>query len=73
MTRQYSGPYGLDMLISELETRMQEQEVNQSGWSMQRFVNRTMYIHRFYPTGGCNVESPSVSRYILNIHNNDNK
>ena len=38
MTRQYNGPHDLDMLISELETRMQEQEMNQSGWSMQRFI-----------------------------------
>ena len=38
MTRQYNGPHDLDMLNSELETRMQEQEMKQSGWSMQRFV-----------------------------------
>ena len=48
MTRQYNCPHDLDMLNSELETRMQEQEINQSGWSMQRFVKRKMYIHRFY-------------------------
>ena len=29
MTRQYSGPHDLDMLNSEIETRMQEQEMNQ--------------------------------------------
>ena len=40
MTRQYNGPHDLDMLNSELETRMQEQEKNQSGWSMQRFVKK---------------------------------
>ena len=72
MTRQYNGPYDLDMLNSELETRMQEQELNQSGWSMQRFVKRTMYIHRFYPSGGCTTELPFTSRYMLNIHNTDN-
>ena len=73
MTRQYNGPYDLDLLNGELETRMQEQEMNQSGWSMQTFVQRTMYIHRFYPSGGCDTELPFTSRYILNIHNTDNK
>ena len=43
MTRQYNGPYDLDMLNGELETRMQEQEMNQSGWSMQRFIKETVY------------------------------
>ena len=42
MTRQYNGARDLDLLNGELETRMQEQEMNQSGWSMQRFVKRTM-------------------------------
>ena len=32
-----------------------------------------MYIHRFYPTGGCTTELQFTSRYILNIHNTDNK
>ena len=73
MTSQYNGPHDLDMLNSELETRMQEQEMNQSGWSMPRFIKRTMYIHRSYPSGGCNTELPFQSRYILNIHNTDNK
>ena len=73
MTRQYNGPHALDMLNSELETTMQEQEMNQSGWSLQKFVKRTMYIHRFYPTGGCTTELPFTSRYIINIHNTDNK
>ena len=73
MTRQYNGPNDLDILNSELETRMQEQEMNQSGWSMQRFIKGTMYIHRFYPTGGCTTELPFTSRYILNIKNTDNK
>ena len=72
MTRQYNRPHDLDMLNSELETRMQEQEMNQSGWRMQRFVKRTMSIHRFYPSGGCTTELPFTSRYILNIHNTDN-
>ena len=45
MSRQYYGPYDLDMLKSKLELRMQEQEMNQSGWSMQRFIKRTMLIH----------------------------
>ena len=53
MTRQYNGPHDLDMLSSELETRKQEQEMKQPGWSMQRFVKRTMYIPQFYPTGRC--------------------
>ena len=73
MTRQYNGPHDLDMLNSEIETRMQEQEMNQSGWSMQRFVKTTLYIHRLYPTGGCTTELPFTSRYIPNIHNTDNK
>ena len=30
-TRQYNGPHDLDMLNSELGTRMQEQEMNRSG------------------------------------------
>ena len=47
--------------------------MNQSGWSMQRFIKRTRYIHRFYPSGGCDNELPFTSRYILNIHNSDNK
>ena len=64
-TRQYNGPYDLDVLNSELETRMQEQEMNQSGWSMQRFIKRTMYIHRFYPSGWCTTKVPFTSRYIL--------
>ena len=61
------------MLNSELETSMREQEMNQSGWSKQRFVKRTLYIHRFYPSGGCTTELPFTSRYIFNIHNTDNK
>ena len=73
MTRQYNGAHHLDLLNGERETRMQEQEMNQSGWSMQRFIKRTMYIHRFYPSGGCDTELPFTSRYILNIHNSDNK
>ena len=73
MTRQYNGPYNLDILNGELETRMQEQEMNQSGWSMQIFIKRTMYIHRFYPTGGCTTKVPFTSRYILIIHNTDSK
>ena len=73
MTRQYNGAHDLDLLNGELETRMQEQEMNQSGWSVQRFIKRTMYIHRFYPSGGCDTELPFTSRYILNIHNTDNK
>ena len=73
MTRQYNGAHELYLLNGKLESRMQEQEMNQSGWSMQRFVKRTMYIHRFYPSGGCDTELPFTSRYILNIHNTDNK
>ena len=61
------------MLNSELETRMQEQEMNQSGWSMQRFIKRKTYIHRFNPTGGCTTELPFKSNYIININNNDKK
>ena len=72
-TRQYNGAHDLDLLNGELESRMQEQEMNQSGWSMQRFIKRTMYIHRFYPSGGCDTELPITSRYIPNIHNTDNK
>ena len=73
LTRQYNGPPDLNMWNSELETRMQEQEMNQSGWSVQRFVKRTMYIHRFYSSGGCSTELPFTSRYILNKYNTNNK
>ena len=72
MTRQYNGPYDLDLLKGEFESRMQEQEMNQSDWRMQRFIKRTMYIHRFYPTRGCTTELPFTSRYIRNIKNTDN-
>ena len=48
---------------------MQEQVMNQSGWSMQRFVKRIMYIHRFYTTGGCTTELPFKFNYIININN----
>ena len=73
MTRQCNRPYDLDKMNSDLETIMQEQEKKQSGWNNQRFVKRTMYMHRFYPSGCCHVELPFQSRYILNIHNNDNQ
>ena len=73
MTRQYNVPYDLDILNDELETRMQEQEMNQSGWSLRRFIKRTKYIHRFYPTGGCTNKVPFSSRYKINIHSTDNK
>ena len=73
MTRQYNGPNDLDMLNGEMETRMQEQEINQSGWSTQRFIRRTMYIHRFYPNGGCTTKVPLASRYIFYIPNADSK
>ena len=73
ITRQYIGSHDLDLLNGELESRMQEQEMNQSGWSMQRFIQRTMYIHRFHPTGGCTIKVPFTSRYTLNIHNTDKK
>ena len=68
MTRQYNGPYDLDMLNGELETRMQEQEMNQSGWSMQRFIKRTMYIHRFFSSDGCTTKVPFTCRYIYIIN-----
>ena len=45
MTRQYNGPHDLDVMNSELETRMQEHEMNQSGWSMERFIKeQCLYI-----------------------------
>ena len=47
--------------------------MNQSGWSLQRFVKRTMHTHGFYPTGGCTSKLPFTSRYILNILNTDNR
>ena len=49
-TRQYNGHNDLDMLNSELDTRMQEQEMNQSGRSMQRLVKSIVYIHWFDPS-----------------------
>ena len=65
MTRQHNGAHDLDLLNGELESRMQEQEMNQSGWSMKRFIKRTMYIRRSYSSGGCDTEIPFTSRYIL--------
>ena len=38
MTRQYKGAHDLDLLNGELESRMQEQEMNQSGWSMHATI-----------------------------------
>ena len=73
MTRQYNVPYDLDMFNCEHETIIQEHEMKQSDWSMNRFVKRTMYKHRFYPTGGCTNELPFTSKYIINIHKYDNK
>ena len=32
-----------------------------------------MYIHRFYPSVGCDTELPFASRYIFNVHNTCNK
>ena len=72
-TRQYNRSYDLDLVNGEFETRMQIREMNQSGCIVQRFVKRTMYIHRFYPGGGCAFELTSTSRYILNIQYTDNK
>ena len=69
MTRQHNGSFDLDRLSSELEPRMQEQKINQSGWKMHRFIKRTMYIDKCYPAGGCTIKLPCTSRYILNIHN----
>ena len=40
MTAQYNGPYDFDLLNGELETKMQEQEMKQSGSLMQRFVKK---------------------------------
>ena len=49
MTRQYNGAHDLDMLKSELVTRLQEQEMNQSGWSMQRFDLLVYILHHIIP------------------------
>ena len=32
-----------------------------------------MYIHKFYPSGGCTTMVPFIFRYILNKYNTDNK
>ena len=45
MTKQYNGAHDLDLLNGELETRMQEQEMSQSGWSMQRFIKKKQCIY----------------------------
>ena len=63
----------MDFLNGEHKSRKQEQEMNQSGWSMQKFVKRTIYIHRYYPIDGCTTNVPFTSRYLLNIHYIDNK
>ena len=42
MSRQNNGPFDLALLSGELETRMQQQEMNQSGWTIQSFDKRTI-------------------------------
>ena len=69
ITRWCSSPNDQDELNKELETRMQEQEMNQSGPNSQNIKQRTMYIHRFYPTGGRYTDLPLNSRYSLIIQN----
>ena len=71
MSRQYNKSFDLDLLNGKLEIRMQEQEMIQSSWTMQRFVKSTMYIHSFYPTGGCHAEQPFNSNQIKNMKKND--
>ena len=66
MSRKYNSPYDLDLLTGELKKR-REQENNQSGWTMQRFDGRTMYIPRSYPTGGSPAGLPFKSNQIKNI------
>ena len=62
MSRQYNQPYELDLLNGELEKRMQEKEMNQSGGTMQKFDQRTMLINRFYSNSGCYAELPFKSK-----------
>ena len=50
---------------------MHEKEMNQSGWILQNYRLRTMYVHRLYPTAGCYTDLPFKSRYLLNIQNDD--
>ena len=45
--------------------------MNQSGWTMQRFDGRTMYIHRSYPPGCSPAKLPFKSNQIKNINKND--
>ena len=45
--------------------------MNQSGWSLQKFKLRTIYIHRFYTTVGCHTDPLTRSNLILNKHNDD--
>ena len=54
-----------------METKMQERVLNQSGWSMQKFKQRTMYIHELYPSGRSYVELPYKCRKLLNTQNED--
>ena len=69
MSRQYNTPDDLYEVKNELETLMQEQEMKQSGSSIQKFKMRTMY--KFYPNGGCSTNLLFNSNYMLNIKNND--
>ena len=70
MSRQYNSSFDLNLLNRKLENRMQEQEMIQSSCTMQRFDKRTMYIHIFYPTGGCHAEQPFNSNK-KNMKKND--
>ena len=67
MSRQDNSPYELELLNGWLETGMEEQAMNQSGWTMHRFDKRTMYIHRFYPTGGSYGELPFICNLKKNL------
>ena len=71
MSRQYNSSFDLDLLNGKLENRMQEQEMIQSSWTLQRFDKSTMYIQSFYPTGGCHAELPFNSNQRKIMKKND--
>ena len=50
----------------ELQAKMQEKELDQSGWSIQRLHIRTMFIDKFSPIGDSYVELPFKSKDIIN-------
>ena len=73
MSRQYKSLYDVNLLNRKIESRIQEQEINQSIWTMQRFDKKdyALYMQMFYPIGACLAELPFKSNKTIIIKNND--